>query len=75
MRILFVLGLGLATAIAASGPADASKRCDKSKTSAECRDTNAGTARAAKTTQHTIKSPRDTASGQATGKRMHKPMR
>ena len=72
MRKLFVLALGLA--IVAGGPAvAASKRCDKN--SKDCRDMNAGTAKTATTAKHTIKSPRDAASGQATGKRMHKPMR
>jgi hypothetical protein len=75
LALLSTLGL---TAV----DADALERCNRDAgTAVECRDTNAGTAMVstgqfgpASASQKTVQ-PRDAASGMATGKRSHKPLR
>jgi hypothetical protein len=75
VRVPILIGIAACGLILVpSGFSDATARCAK-ESAGDCRDTNAGTARVAKGAKHTIKSPRDAASGQATGKRTHKPVR
>ena len=71
MSKLFAFAVGLMTAIAASGSAAASMRCDKD--GKNCRDTNAGTVNAAASAKQKVKSPREASSGMATGRRTYKP--